>query len=253
MLLHNYHTHTKRCHHATGEDRQYVETAIKNGIKTLGFSDHAPYVLPLGDTNSTHRIYSTDVDDYVHSIRSLAKEYENDIRILCGFELEYYPDYHREEMAYLSNFSPDYLILGQHFLGNERNFLLPREAKDEFGLCLYVTQVLAGLSTGDFLYLAHPDLGGYTTSPQTVEFEYRRLCEGAKKMGIPLELNLLGVREKRYYPDERFYRIAAQVGNDVIIGADAHSPEALAANNGYDEAMAMVKRTGVRLVTEPLL
>ena len=253
MLLHNYHTHTKRCHHAKGEDREYVETAIENGIKTLGFSDHAPYVLPLGDSNSDHRIYTTDADDYVHSIRTLAKEYEKDIRILCGFELEYYPDYHQDEMAYLRTFSPDYLILGQHFIGDERALYRPRDLSGELALSLYVTQVLAGLATGDFLYLAHPDVGGYNAPPEAVEFEYRRLCEGAKKMGIPLELNLLGVRRKRYYPNERFFRIAAEVGNDVLIGADAHYPEALSKNNGYDEGMEIIKRTGVRLITQPLL
>ena len=29
----NYHTHTARCHHATGEDKAYVEAAIQNGFQ----------------------------------------------------------------------------------------------------------------------------------------------------------------------------------------------------------------------------
>ena len=33
----NYHTHTKRCQHAVGEDREYVEAAIAAGIQVLGF------------------------------------------------------------------------------------------------------------------------------------------------------------------------------------------------------------------------
>lgn len=40
----NYHTHTFRCKHADGEDKEYVEAAIKAGIKTLGFSDHCPWI-----------------------------------------------------------------------------------------------------------------------------------------------------------------------------------------------------------------
>lgn len=39
----NFHTHTKRCHHAGGTDEQIVETAIEEGFKTLGFSDHCPW------------------------------------------------------------------------------------------------------------------------------------------------------------------------------------------------------------------
>lgn len=45
ILLANFHTHTFRCHHAVGQDREYVEKAIEQGIKTLGFSDHSPYFL----------------------------------------------------------------------------------------------------------------------------------------------------------------------------------------------------------------
>ena len=29
IMYANYHTHTKRCRHAAGEDREYVEAAIK--------------------------------------------------------------------------------------------------------------------------------------------------------------------------------------------------------------------------------
>ncbi len=41
-MLCNLHTHTWRCHHATGTERAYVEAAIQGDIKILGFSDHTP-------------------------------------------------------------------------------------------------------------------------------------------------------------------------------------------------------------------
>lgn len=37
-LVTNYHTHTKRCGHAYGEDEDFVLSAIKYGIKELGFT-----------------------------------------------------------------------------------------------------------------------------------------------------------------------------------------------------------------------
>ena len=43
----NMHTHTTRCHHAAGEDREYVEKAIEAGYDVLGFSDHAPMYLRM--------------------------------------------------------------------------------------------------------------------------------------------------------------------------------------------------------------
>ncbi|MBQ2467372.1 MAG: hypothetical protein II506_06345, partial [Lachnospiraceae bacterium] len=38
----NYHTHTPRCMHAVGEEREYIEAAIKHKFSVLGFSDHVP-------------------------------------------------------------------------------------------------------------------------------------------------------------------------------------------------------------------
>lgn len=36
-MIANYHTHTWRCRHADGTEREYVERAIEGGLKILGF------------------------------------------------------------------------------------------------------------------------------------------------------------------------------------------------------------------------
>ena len=100
IMKFNYHTHTIRCHHAKGEDREYVEKAIEVGMKTLGFSDHAPYLFDI-PSPSTQRKEVRAIEDYANSINALKKEYEKDIRILLGFELEYYPKTHEKEMEFL--------------------------------------------------------------------------------------------------------------------------------------------------------
>ena len=45
-MIANYHTHTIRCNHAKGTEREYIEQAIKEGFKILGFSDHVPQPYP---------------------------------------------------------------------------------------------------------------------------------------------------------------------------------------------------------------
>ena len=79
-MLFNYHTHTKRCNHATGEEREYIETAIQGGLKSLGFSDHAPYIFPDGH-QSFFRMKQDQLHEYAETVRALAKEYEKDIRV----------------------------------------------------------------------------------------------------------------------------------------------------------------------------
>lgn len=36
-MIANYHTHTWRCRHADGTEREYVERTIEGGLKILGF------------------------------------------------------------------------------------------------------------------------------------------------------------------------------------------------------------------------
>ena len=63
-------------------------------------------------------------------------------------------------------------------------------------------------------------------------------------MAIPLEINMLGLIEHRHYPDERFFRIAAEVGNDVIVGCDAHNPAALLDIESQKKTRAFAEQLG---------
>lgn len=251
MALHNYHTHTQRCNHAEGCEREYVEHAIACGMQTLGFSDHAPYLFTDG-YYSVFRMQVDELEDYAETVRALAKEYAKDIRILCGFELEYYPDFHKDTMNFLKKISPDYLILGQHFLGNEQDGIITSHTTGDMALTAYVTQVLAGIATGDFLYIAHPDTAGLQCSEEVLQREFRRLCQGAKRFGIPLEINLLGLRRHRHYPRRSFFEIAAEVGNDVVLGADAHTPQDVFDPASEEIARSWIKDLGLHLIEQIL-
>lgn len=251
-MLFNYHTHTKLCGHATGETREYVEKAIQAGLKTLGFSDHAPYPFPIQNETAYEKA-KQHLFSYANEVRALAKEYEKDIRILCGFEVEYFPSLHQQEKAFLNQVQPDYLILGQHFIGDENNGNHVYKSEQNGVLTAYVAQAIEGLSTGDFLYLAHPDMVGWNSDADKAQGEYRRLCALAKQKNIPLELNLLGLRGKRCYPSLAFFKIAAEVGNDVVLGVDAHSPDAFLHTESVQTALQWVQELGLHLIEKPFL
>ena len=251
-MIANFHTHTSRCNHASGTDREYVEAAIRAGVKVLGFSDHSPYWFPNG-YYSTHRMKPNEIEEYVNSVLSLKKEYQNDIRIYLGFEAEYYPLYFDKMLEMIKPYPYEYLILGQHYLNNELDHVVSRTLSGKGLLKAYVSQVLEGLKTGDFLYLAHPDLASFQFPEEEIEREYTRLCEGAKDMKIPLEINLLGIREKKHYPNARFFEIAAKMGNEIILGIDAHEPKVLCDKNAERIALEMVKALNLKLITTPIL
>ena len=117
-MIANYHTHTWRCHHAKGTEREYVERAIEGGLKILGFSDHTPYPLPAG-YHSPNRMEMDKMDGYVDTVLSLKKEYQADIEIHLGLETEYYPAYWEQLLDFLSDYPVEYMLLGQHYLENE--------------------------------------------------------------------------------------------------------------------------------------
>ena len=189
--------------------------------------------------------------DYAQSIRALAKEYEKDIRIFCGFELEYYPDIHEAQMQFFSQIHPDYFILGQHALNPQGEYL--REISNPDTLKAYTEQTIQGLATGHFLYFAHPDLLGFGSGKEFAQAQYRKICEYAKSKNIPLELNLLGLATNRCYPSREFFQIAAEVGNRVVLGVDAHDPNAFLDTQTQERALALVKELGLKLVDKPLL
>lgn len=256
MIAENYHTHTYRCHHASGEDREYVEAAIKAGFRVLGFSDHVPYPFDHGYCSSI-RMSLGETEGYVQSLLDLRQEYRRDIDIKIGFEAEYFPKHFSKLLTHLSDYPIDYLILGQHFSMDESSGIyFGRATTDPSILTAYVDQVIEGMETGAFTYLAHPDLINFprveddgTTRPNTRYLsEMRRLCEAAKRLSIPLEINQLGYCDRRNYPSDLFFSIAGEIGNDVLIGCDAHHPKQLLDAYSIHGAEQLAKRCGVSLM-----
>ena len=226
-LTANYHSHTFRCHHAEGTEREYVEHAIDAGIKILGFSDHAPLLFSrYPGHKSGIRMQMSELDDYCRVINSLKDEYKSQIEIHLGLELEYTFHDFKEQIAIYRNAGIEYVILGQHFLGDEPEGIYNgRPTRSSEQLHRYVNQCIEGMSTGVYTYIAHPDIINYSGDDDLYASEMDRLCKAALEYDIPLEINLLGLYYVKQYPCERFFRLAAQNGNKTIFGVDAHMPE----------------------------
>lgn len=234
MIDYCYHTHTYRCGHAQGTEEEYVLSAIKNGYKVIGFTDHAF----LEGVNEPHARGGIDqLDDYINTIKGLKIKYKHQIQIFLGFECEYSPFFIDYYQFLLKEKKFDYLILGQHdhfvspvhgeyiLFGNDEN-------ANEL-LQTYVNDVIEGMKSGLFSYLAHPDLfiRLFREITPYIEECFGKICEASIKYDVPLELNLGGVRwpegtKPGYidYPCEALYKIAKQYGCKVIIGIDAHNP-----------------------------
>ena len=227
----NYHTHTFRCGHAENvPDEAYLQRAIEQGFTVLGFSDHTPWQGLSPAVCRGVRMLPEELPGYFASIHALQEKYRGVIEIPLGLECEYFPGH----MDYLREIRPqvDYLILGNHFQWADPEHPRAYTAAPML-LEEYLTTTLAGMRTGLYAYLAHPDLFMRDYGKPFDEngrAAAKELCQACKALDIPMEYNLHDrflspVTHRRSYPDAHFFEIVRQEGVRVLIGVDAHEPE----------------------------
>lgn len=252
-MKYNYHTHTKRCFHAQGEDEQFVLAAIEAGFDEIGFADHSPWNFDGGFV-SRMRMSADELDEYVSSIRSLAQKYKDKISIKLGLECEYFPKYLPWLESMIKKHGIDYIILGHHFCNDEvfdvyNGFITKPEE-----LFAYRDDVLAAMQSGLFAYVAHPDLfmRGYPTFDSHCEKVSVDIISKAIETNTPLEFNLLGFKHgmndgKPGYPHPKFWEIAADMKPLCVVGVDAHTPDAYYESElfrkGYDTLKSLELET----------
>lgn len=259
--MNNYHTHTFRCGHGKGNEEEMVQSAIKLKIEELGFSEHVP--LPhyrkflikslLPSLTSLHAIFSwvkafmlngpgmrmSYQQRFIHEeiVKELKEKYQNQIKIYQGYECEYFIEYLPYYKKLLDTKQVDYLILGNHFDKYPiHNCYYGKKQISKKMIIDYKNDVIAAIHTGLFSYIAHPDLfltglEEFDDICQKVTYD---ICIEAKKYNIPLEINAGGIRKglKKMsgcfvypYTNSFFFQIASEIGNDIVIGIDAHQPD----------------------------
>jgi histidinol-phosphatase (PHP family) len=247
-MIANYHTHTSRCNHASGTEEEYVRNAIDRDLKIFGFSDHTPQFFP-GDYYSFMRMYPNQLDDYCQTVRNLRTKYAHQIHMPLGLEAEYYPGIWKNLLPRLQDAGIEYLILGQHWLGNEQGEHGSGGATaDEALLKRYCHQVMEALDTGKFTYLAHPDLFRFVGDRTVYRRHMGNLCRFARQADIPLEINLLGIHYNKHYPNPDFFALAAEEGCKVILGIDAHDPSHIRNPEPEEKALEIVRHFGLKLL-----
>lgn len=247
----NYHTHTYLCHHAEGTMRETVEAAIGAGMETLGFSCHTPYPFPDG-YYSGFRMTPDEQKTYVDAILELREEFSDKIKLLIGYEAEYYPRHFNDLLKMLNRYPCDYIILGQHSINNEYDggYFVACPTDDIGIIEKYVDQVCEAMRFGVYSYVAHPDIATYTGDMSLYLEKMKKICEVSVETDTPLEINMLGIRESRHYPKDEFLALAGEFGCKMILGCDAHAPSALDRPTTYKRAMELAEKYSLNVIEE---
>lgn len=251
-MNYNYHTHTYRCRHAEGSEEEYIQRAIQCGIKYMGFSDHIPFRCSDG-YEAGHRVPFAEGRSYVEDISALREKYKDQIDIKIGFETEYYPDDFETILKGAVDFGAEYLILGQHYLGNEHlggaHTILATENKED--LIKYAALVISAIKSGFITYVAHPDMINFVGDQESYKNEMRKICVASREYNVPLEINFLGIHGHRNYPNEAFWKIAGQESSPVTFGFDAHDPQRAFDGESLKYAQKLVRRYDLNYIGRP--
>ena len=234
-MLKNYHSHTERCGHAWGSDEEFIKAAIDAGFTMLGISEHSPWPFADGyqELDTRQRIPLEQLDSYLADMQALKEKYKDQIQIKIGLECEYFPRY----FDWLKSIRPklDYLLLGVHCSEHDEHlthYYARSTTKEQ--VAEYLRYTLAGMESGLFAYLAHPELclADYPVYDDVCREMVHSICAKAIELDMPLEYNLYGIdkqgrgRQKGLgYPCKLFWEEAAKYGCKAIIGVDAHRPE----------------------------
>ena len=268
MIKNNYHTHTKYCGHATGDVVDYVKEALKLNMEELGISDHAPIPLNHGMTkeewDENYCFENMDIntfDKLLNEIDELKGKYN--IKLFKACESEYLnnnDDWYKELRSKL-----DYMILGIHFFNGEGRVLDTYKDITYQSVDYYYECAKKAIETGLFDYLAHPDLYlfDYKSINGKNEFDAKakeiclKLIDLCVKHDIYFEVNTNGLKYSKdksnrdlwLYPNIEFFKVVKNYMDNnpgklkLIIGADAHSPNALG-NDNVEAVLKMVKDLG---------
>jgi len=228
----SFHTHTRLCRHASGDPVDSVRVAAAEGCTGLGISDHCPYP---GGLWAGSRMAPEWLDEYlvmVDAARDIAP-----FPFYWGFECEWHPDSDAWYREYLrGELGAEYLVYGAHWVRTSNGFEYIPEAGDPGNLAPYVDLTVKGLASGLFDLFAHPDifLAGFPRWDAETRAASRDIVDAAVAMGIPLEVNGLGLTKPKVlgdagwrapYPVREFLEFAADSGAVLTCNSDAHRPQ----------------------------
>jgi histidinol-phosphatase (PHP family) len=228
-MLYEMHMHTPMCHHAFGEPQDYAQVAEQRGLKGIVVTCHNP---TNDGWSPTVRMSVDEFGEYVDLVDQAAQVWRGRVDVRLGLESDYVPGMEPwlEELHAMAPLN--------HVLGSVHPHL--PQYKERFHLGdieqFYFEHLALAAESGLFDTLGHPDL---VKNIEPEAYDLPRLmgtiCDTLDRIaaaGTAMELNTSGLNKvvPEMNPAPEILREMRQRNIPVVIGADAHKPERVAAD-----------------------
>lgn len=252
----DYHTHTYRCGHGSGDVDEYVEAGIAAGLAEIGCSEHIPlYWLPAAVRRgmADFAMDESELDAYVAAVRRAQERYAGQITVRLGLEADIIPGHEAELQALLDRYPWDYVIGSCHFIGDWAMDYAPQVHRyGEWDLAAlyrhYFDILCTAAASGRFDFLGHIDLvkkfgHRYPGDPRPL---YDAVAKRLAATGVAVEVSTAGLHKpvQELYPHADLLAALSAAGVPITFSSDAHNPSEV--GRDFDAALAAVRRSGYR-------
>lgn len=243
-VLYESHMHTPLCKHAYGEPEAYAAVAAQRGLQGIIVTCHNP---PIDGWSPSVRMADAEFDTYVQMVERARQAWAGRVDVRLGLECDYVPGMEAALAEQLGRAE------FHHVLGSVHPQIAQYKERYFTGDTLafqrtYFEHLALAAETGLFDTLSHPDLVK-NEFPQ--EWDPARLADTLEASldriaaaGVAMELNTSGLQKRlpEMNPGRTILAAMHARGIPVVVGADAHTPQRVAAD--YVPALQLLQETG---------
>lgn len=236
----DYHSHNRRCGHAVGEMREYIQRAYTLGMTEFGVSDHSPaYWLPGDHAQPGTQMALSWLPGYVEEGWQLKREFDGRITVRVGLEADFIEGYETELAALLDDHPFDYVLGSVHYALGRTIFRRDWHTLENPGAVFteYYRLVAVAARSGLFDILSHLTAVEAYSLPiaDALAAElYPPVADAVAESGCLVEINTSGFRKMRAadgspgdepFPNRRMLRLLMERRVPLTFGSDCHHPD----------------------------
>lgn len=248
----DYHVHTKYSNDSCGEPIEFIEAAVKAGLKELCFTEHCDFDEGI--------MYGppVDMECYSKALRPFMPEYKG-VKIRLGVEVGLKDEASaKRAWEYILPYEPDFIIGSVHYAGGKDAYdaaffegLTKAEAYYK-----YINEVNTRIkSFSHFNVLGHIDYAAkfahYADRAMKLEFApdifddiFRCLIENGR--GMEINTSVYRTSADIMWGSDLLNRYAQLGGEYVTIGTDSHGPQRVGFR--VAEAIELARSAGIKYI-----